>query len=197
MNVLTIITIIGGVILTLGYLPQIYKLYQTNTTAGINLGFWFLIAGAVFITATNLILDSAPLILVVIQLINASLAAVVIYKIQSIRGQLKFGVALMFIVILIAAVTLPMEVTQSAATLMILIAYTSQLITLIKSPSVEGVSPTLYLLIALGLGIMATKMFVTEVTTYIIVTEMVNIILLLLCACVSFYYQHKGDSINE
>src|SRR5699024_11466299 len=68
------------------------------------------------------------------------------------------------------------------------LAYASQLVTLFKADSVKGVSPSLYLVIAIGLAIMALKMFVTEVTAHIIVTELVNITLLLLCAAVSSYH---------
>lgn len=194
MDFLTIITIIGGIILTVGYIPQLIKLFRTEETAGINNGFWYLITTAVAITAVNLIVDSAPMVLIIIQIANAMLAGVVLLTVHFYRKEydlMNLPVLLVLSVILIVGVILPLEVTQSIASLAIVTAYVTQLITLFKAPSVAGVAPSLYLLIAIGLGIMATKMFVTEVSIYIITTELVNITLLLLCASVSFFYQHR------
>lgn len=195
MDFLTIITIIGGIILTVGYIPQLIKLFRTEETAGINNGFWYLITTAVAITAVNLIVDSAPMVLIIIQIANAMLAGVVLLTVHFYRKEydlMNLPVLLVLSVILIAGVILPLEITQSIASLAIVTAYVTQLVTLFKSPSVAGVAPSLYLLIAIGLGIMATKMFVTEVSIYIITTELVNISLLLLCASVSFFYQHRN-----
>lgn len=195
MDFLTVITIVGGIILTVGYIPQLIKLFKTEETAGINNGFWYLITIAVTITAINLIIDSAPMVLIIIQIANAMLAGVVLLTVHFYRKEydlMNLPVLLVLSVILIAGVILPLEVTQSIASLAIVTAYVTQLVTLFKSPSVAGVAPSLYLLIAIGLGIMATKMFVTEVSIYIITTELVNITLLLLCASVSFFYQHRN-----
>lgn len=195
MDFLTIITIIGGIILTVGYIPQLIKLFRTEETAGINNGFWYLITTAVAITAVNLIVDSAPMVLIIIQIANAMLAGVVLLTVHFYRKEydlMNLPVLLVLSAILIAGVILPLEVTQSIASLAIVTAYVTQLVTLFKAPSVAGVAPSLYLLIAIGLGIMATKMFVTEVSIYIITTELVNTTLLLLCASVSFFYQHRN-----
>lgn len=198
MDILTLITIIGGVILTLGYLPQLVKLKQTGDTNGINNSFWYLITIAVTITAINLIADSAPMILIIIQIINAILAGVVLMFVHFYRGQNKWLLAptVIFIVMILLTATLPLEITQSLSSLAIVVAYVTQLITLVKSPKVSGVSPSLYILIALGLGIMATKMFVTEVTPYIITTELINIALLLTCAGLSLFYQSRPVTIT-
>jgi len=198
MELLTLITIIGGIILTLGYLPQLVKLKQTGDTNGINNSFWYLITIAVTITAINLIADSAPLILIVIQIINAILAGVVLMAVHFYREQDKWLLApvVIFIAMIILTAVLPIEITQLLSSLAIVVAYVTQIITLIKSPKVSGVSPSLYILIALGLGIMATKMFVTEVTHYIITTELINITLLLLCAGLSLSYQSKPMTIT-
>ena len=114
------------------------------------------------------------------------------------RGQNKWLLAptVIFIVMILLTTTLPLEITQSLSSLAIVVAYVTQLITLIKSPKVSGVSPSLYILIALGLGIMATKMFVTEVTPYIITTELINIALLLTCAGLSLFYQSRPVTIT-
>lgn len=198
MDILTLITIIGGVILTLGYLPQLVKLKQTGDTNGINNSFWYLITIAVTITAINLITVSAPMILIIIQIINAILAGVVLMFVHFYRGQNKWLLAptVIFIVMILLTATLPLEITQSLSSLAIVVAYVTQLITLVKSPKVSGVSPSLYILIALGLGIMATKMFVTEVTPYIITTELINIALLLTCAGLSLFYQSRPVTIT-
>lgn len=196
MDFLTVITIVGGIILTVGYIPQLIKLFKTEETAGINNGFWYLITTAVTITAINLIIDSAPTVLIAIQIVNATLAGLVLLTVHVYRKEytlMNLPVVLVLSIIVFAGgAILPLEVTQSIASLAIVTAYLIQLVTLFKAPSVDGVAPSLYLLIAVGLGIMATKMFVTEVSAYIITTEIVNIILLLLCASVSFFYQHKG-----
>ena len=198
MELLTIITVIGGIILTLGYLPQLVKLKQTGDTSGINNSFWYLITIAVTITAINLIADSAPVILIIIQITNAILAGVVLMAVHLYRGQDKWLLApvVIFIVMVVLTTILPLEITQSLSSLAIVVAYITQLITLVKSPKVSGVSPSLYILIALGLGIMATKMFVTEVTPYIITTELINIILLLTCAGLSLFYQNRPMTIT-
>lgn len=198
MELLTIITVIGGIILTLGYLPQLVKLKQTGDTSGINNSFWYLITIAVTITAINLIADSAPVILIIIQITNAILAGVVLMAVHLYRGQDKWLLApvVIFIVMIALTTTLPLEITQSLSSLAIVVAYVTQLITLVKSPKVSGVSPSLYILIALGLGIMATKMFVTEVTPYIITTELINITLLLICAGLSLFYQNRPMTIT-
>ena len=198
MELLTIITVIGGIILTLGYLPQLVKLKQTGDTSGINNSFWYLITIAVTITAINLIADSAPVILIIIQITNAILAGVVLMAVHLYRGQDKWLLApvVIFIVMIVLTATLPLEITQSLSSLAIVVAYVTQLITLVKSPKVSGVSPSLYILIALGLGIMATKMFITEVTPYVIATELINIALLLICAGLSLFYQNRPMTIT-
>lgn len=200
MDFLTLITIIGGVILTIGYIPQLFKLHKTGDTHGINNGFWYLVTTTVAITAVNLIVDSAPLVLIIIQVINAALAGIVLITVHFYRKEYKqmvYPTFLIVAIILLAGVVLPIEITQTVASISIVVAYVSQLITLFKAPSVSGVAPSLYLLIAVGLGIMATKMFVTDVTPYIIATELINIALLLTCACVSFYFQWKGAKTDE
>src|SRR5699024_7713049 len=193
MEVMFFITVLGGIILTVGYLPQIFKLYQTGNTDGISLLFWYFIFSAVSITAINLILTAAPVILIVIQLSNALLAAVVVGMVYYYKDQFKFVVMVGFLtfVLTVLVVSLPIEVTQTTSTVLIVAAYVIQLITLIKAESVQGVSAWLFLLIALGLGIMATKMFITEVSIHIIVTEIVNISLLIACAVITFYFQHR------
>lgn len=194
MDFLTVITIIGGIILTVGYIPQLIKLYKTGNTEGISSGFWYLITTAVSITAVNLIVDSAPLVLIIIQVINATLAGVVVLTVHHYRKEyryMKYPTLLVVFVIVICGFILPIEITQSVASIAIVVAYVTQLITLFKSPSVAGVAPSLYLLIAIGLGIMATKMFVTEVSPYIIATELINIALLLACAGYATYSQLK------
>lgn len=193
MEVMFFITVLGGIILTVGYLPQIFKLYQTGNTDGISLLFWYFIFSAVSITAINLILTAAPVILIVIQLSNALLAAVVVGMVYYYKDQFKFVVMVGFLtlVLTVLVVSLPIEVTQTTSTVLIVAAYVIQLITLIKAESVQGVSAWLFLLIALGLGIMATKMFITEVSIHIIVTEIVNISLLIACAAITFYFQHR------
>lgn len=191
MDFLTIITILGGIILTVGYIPQIIKLHSTQLTDGINNGFWYLISGAVTITALNLFIDAAPIVLITIQVINAALALYTVIIVHQYRRELMYPVIIWLVAILGVVYFLPLEFTQSLATGMIILAYVSQLITLFKAPSVAGVAPSLYLLIAIGLGIMATKMFVTEVSAYIITTEIVNIALLLTCAITAVYFQKK------
>jgi len=193
MEVMFFITVLGGIILTVGYLPQIFKLYQTGNTDGISLLFWYFIFSAVSITAINLILTAAPVILIVIQLSNALLAAVVVGMVYYYKDQFKFVVMVGFLtfVLTVLVVSLPIEVTQTTSTVLIVAAYVIQLITLIKAESVQGVSAWLFLLIALGLGIMATKMFITEVSIHIIITEIVNISLLIACAAITFYFQHR------
>ena len=199
MDLLTLLTVIGGVVLTIGYLPQIIKLHKTYNTAGINIAFWYLIAGAVLITAINLVIDSAPLVLIIIQSANALLAFYLVYLVTDLRGKPAFGIILALVLIVLFVSAVPLSITQGAATVMIVIAYASQLVTLFKADSVEGVSPSLYLVIAIGLAIMALKMFVTEVTAHIIATELVNITLLLLCAAVSSYhlYVRGGKEVES
>lgn len=197
MDFLTIVTIIGGIILTVGYIPQLIKLRKTHDTDGINNGFWYLVTTTVAITAVNLIVDSAPIVLIIIQVVNAGLAGVVLITVHFYRNQYKqmtYPTFLIVVIIILAGVVLPIEITQTVASISIVVAYVSQLITLFKAPSVSGVAPSLYLLIAVGLGIMATKMFVTDVTPYIIATELINIALLLTCAGVSYYFQLKGGN---
>lgn len=193
MELMTYITIIGGIILTVGYLPQIIKLKKTGNTAGISLVFWYLIFSAVTITALNLVNTGAPLVLIIIQAANALLAGAIIGMIYYCRDTFKYVVligAISFL-LFIGVTSLPIEFSQTVSTVFIVTAYASQLITLIKAESVEGVSAWLYILIALGLGIMATKMFITDVSIHIIVTELVNISLLVACAVFTVYFQAK------
>lgn len=193
MDILTIITIIGGIILTIGYLPQIRKLYATESTDGINNAFWYLIFSAVTITALNLIYTDAPQVLQIIQVINGILAGVVVIMVHIYRKEGVMSVIPVFILAFLVIIVpiSPIEITQNVASIMIVVAYLSQLITLFKSSSVAGVAPSLYLLIAFGLAIMSTKMFVSEVSAYIITTEIINIVLLLACAGYALYFQRK------
>lgn len=199
MDVLNLITAVGGIILIVGYLPQIRKLLTTENTEGINNAFWYLIFSAVAITAINLITTDAPVLLQCIQIANATLAAGIIILVHVYRREAVLMILPAYILAywVIFTYQVPMELTQSAASLMIVIAYVSQLITLIKTHSAKGVSASLYLIIAIGLAIMATKMFVSEVSVHIIITEIVNIILLLSCAWVARTQQTRHKKKGE
>src|SRR5699024_4807524 len=152
MDLLTLLTVIGGDVLTIGYLPQIIKLHKTYNTLGINIAFWYLIAGAVLITAINLVVDSAPLVLIIIQSANALLAFYLVYLVTDLRGKPAFGIILALVLVVLFVSAVPLSITQGAATVMIVIAYASQLVTLFKADSVKGVSPSLYLVIAIEIG---------------------------------------------
>lgn len=202
MDFLFFSTLIGGIILTLGYLPQLFRFNRTRgNLEGVSLLFWTLIFTAVSITALNLITTGAELILIIIQVVNALLALLIIVYVTSNLRRVKqfktflmhpvfFGVAVV-IVSYVLQYTLPLEVSQGVATTFIVIAYLHQLIHIVRAKSVYGLSEWLFFMIAIGLGIIATKMFVTEVSPHIIFTELVNIALLLACAFLTMYKKAK------
>lgn len=208
MDFLFFSTLIGGIILTLGYLPQLFRFNRTRgNLEGVSLLFWTLIFTAVGITALNLITTKADLILIIIQVANALLALlIIIYVVSNLRRvkQIKtflmspvfYGVA----VVLVAYVlqyALPLEISQGLATIFIVIAYVHQLAHIIRAKSVYGLSEWLFFMIAIGLSIIATKMFVTEVSPHIIFTELVNIVLLLACAFLTIYKKNKLERLMK
>ncbi|WBF81171.1 hypothetical protein FMLHJGGC_00118 [Staphylococcus phage BSwM-KMM1] len=81
--------------------------------------------------------------------------------------------------------------TQTVATITIILAYVTQITTFYKTKSAEGTNRFLFLIIGLGLASLIASMVLTHTYVHIIATEFVNFVLILICYLQANYYSRR------
>lgn len=76
-----ILGILGGVFITISYLPQIKQLFKTKQTEGMSVSFWVILLLGLICTTTNMILNNNPMSVLLPQFLNITLATVVLIQI--------------------------------------------------------------------------------------------------------------------
>lgn len=183
-------------IFTLAYVPQLKTTATTKSTDGVSPFFWALVSLSTSYSLYNVIATgSAEWYVYVGQIINAGIAVLLFAWITGLRYRL---VPTLVIVTVYAVINIAvhqacsLETSQSIATVAIILAYVDQLTHFIRKRNAEGTNPKLYFMFALGLGLLTVVMAITDVSIHVIITELVNITLLLICGVLSHRLQKEA-----
>lgn len=194
--ILLLLNIAVVIILTHAYVPQLRTTYKTKTAEGVSPFFWLLISLSTSYSLFNILATGqADWFTYLGQFINATVAFILFVWITKLkyRWEVTLFVILFYVFInLYVHSMVTLELSQSIATIAIIAAYFDQILHFIKNKNSVGTNPLLYLYFALGLILLTIIMFMTSVTIYVIVTELVNITLLLICGDLSKKYQQNN-----
>ena len=190
-----------GISFVLGYIPQLNNLlkslFNNKTAEGVSVTFWYLISLALVLTYSNFHTTESSLWVIVPQGLNASMAFLILVTVIMIRfnlcHSLVYSTGLGLSIYAISQL-LPTDIAQTVATICIVIAYFTQIYHLYKSKTAEGLSILLFLFIALSLALMTVNIFITGSYNYGGVTEIVNLIMVLIIVFLIWNYNRKGEN---
>lgn len=189
-----------GISFVLGYIPQLNNLlralFNNKTAEGVSVTFWYLISLALALTYANFNSTESSLWVIVPQGLNASMAFLILVTVIMIRfnlcHSLVYSIGLGLSIYAISQL-LPTDIAQTVATICIVVAYFTQIYHLYKSKTAEGLSILLFLFIALSLALMTLNIFITGSYSYGGVTEIVNLIMVLIIVLLIWRYNRKGE----
>ena len=190
-----------GISFVLGYIPQLNNLlralFNNKTAEGVSVTFWYLISLALVLTYSNFHTTESSLWVIVPQGLNASMAFLILVTVIMIRfnlcHSLVYSTGLGLSIYAISQL-LPTDIAQTVATICIVVAYFSQIYHLYKSKTAEGLSILLFLFIALSLALMTVNIFITGSYNHGGVTEIVNLIMVLIIVFLIWNYNRKGEN---
>lgn len=190
-----------GISFVLGYIPQLNNLlkalFNNKTAEGVSVTFWYLISLALALTYANFNSTESSLWVIVPQGLNASMAFLILVTVIMIRfnlcHSLVYSIGLGLSIYAISQL-LPTDIAQTVATICIVVAYFTQIYHLYKSKTAEGLSILLFLFIALSLALMTLNIFITGSYSYGGVTEIVNLIMVLIIVFLIWNYNRKGEN---
>ena len=197
----SLIGVFVGISFVLGYIPQLNNLlkalFNNKTAEGVSVTFWYLISLALALTYSNFNSTDSSLWVIVPQGLNASMAFLILVTVIMIRfnlcHSLIYGIGLGLSIYAISQL-LPTDIAQTVATICIVVAYFTQIYHLYKSKTAEGLSILLFLFIALSLALMTLNIFITGSYSYGGVTEIVNLIMVLIIVLLIWRYNRKGEN---
>lgn len=184
-------------LLTAAFLPQSVALFKTKVADGVSPFFWLLISLSTSYSLFNLLSSgNGEWYSYLGQIINAGMSFIILARVLYIR----YGVSVKGLAFLIAYMVVngtvyyftSLEVSQSIATAAIVAAYVDQLIHFARKRTADGTKPSLYFLFAAGLALLVVIMVLTNASIYVVITEVVNIILLLICGTMSTVLGRKN-----
>lgn len=76
-----VLATLGGIFITISYLPQIKQLFKIHNTEGMSVSFWVILLLGLTCTTTNMIINNNPLSVLLPQILNITLAFVVLIQI--------------------------------------------------------------------------------------------------------------------
>lgn len=194
---LHILNISVVVIFAVAYSPQIYTTIKGNDYSGVSEEFWYYIAISTVISLHNLLMTGhAEWYIYMGQIINATIAFTFFMWFNFVFNKNDKLMLLAYILGYFVGVPVitnfvPIHWSQSFASITIILAYIHQISHFIRAKKSDGTNPLLYLLFTLGLGILTVIMFITNVSTHVIATELINIALLFTCFILSIKYKNK------
>lgn len=200
MTLVSLLNMLVVVVFTIAYFPQLRTTFQTKEVSGVSSFFWLLISLSTFYSLLNLLATGTGEFYVYLgQFMNAWIAAILFFWITKIRfgwGKSITYFALYAISSYSLYKLVPLEWSQTLATVAVILAYIDQIGYFIKHKVSDGTNPKLYFGFALGLAMLVVIMILTSVSWHVIFTEVINIIMLLVCGVLSIKYQ-DSKSINK
>jgi uncharacterized protein with PQ loop repeat len=198
---------LGSVLLLGGYAPQIIKLHRTKIPTGISLLFWTMIAVGCTSILINMIIQSTAIEVMITQGLNAlgawyTLFLVIYCRVK--RGEkITPNIFVVIVAVVIIALMIPQIVSaptqdvgymfQGIGTVALLTAYIPQIIYLFQVKDATGISRWLFIVLGLGLLCVTGNMIITGTSVEIIITEFVNIALILVQYFMTVHYQRKNN----
>lgn len=181
------------VIFAIAYIPQLRTTSKTTSVEGVSTMFWYCVSVSTAISLYNLLLTGSGEWYVYLgQIINAGVAFILFVWINNkkLTSELTLLVAIGHVLLMyIVLAMFPLPLVQLLATIAIIVAYVDQIKHFIKTKNAEGTNPLLYFFFALGLTLLLVIMILTNASFHIMITETVNIILLLVCGVLSIKYR--------
>lgn len=192
------LNVLATTILAMAYVPQIKTTYRIKSVEGVSVFFWYFISLSTAISLHNLLESgSAPFYVYLGQIINASVAFLLFTWINQKKlplDKLVYVTLGHLVSMFVLLYWLPLPVTQFIATTAIILAYIDQIKHFVKTKTSLGTNPNLYYFFAFGLIVLVAIMFMTHVSPHVIATELINIVLLIVCGLLSQRY--KKNLIN-
>jgi len=197
----SLIGVFVGISFVLGYIPQLNNLlkalFNNKTAEGVSITFWYLISLALALTYANFNSTESSLWVIVPQGLNASMAFLILVTVIMIRfnlcHSLVYSTGLGLSIYAISQL-LSTDIAQTVATICIVVAYFTQIYHLYKSKTAEGLSILLFLFIALSLALMTVNIFITGSYSYGGVTEIINLLMVLVIVFLIWNYNRKGEN---
>lgn len=195
-TILTSVSLLITIVFIFAYIPQTRELISIKTAAGVSPLFWAFIALSTTLSAYNAVTTgNGGTSTYYGAIYNASMALILFDRVLTLRYGKTFFTGSYFIVALtiiyVLHSILAVQYSQLMATVSIVAAYVAQLRHFAVKRTAEGTKPSLYFLFAFGLTLLTYVMAITDVSIYVIMTEIVNVILLLICGTVSTILKRK------
>lgn len=184
---------LAGVILVIGYFPQLKTLYKSSSIKGVSLLFWFLVSMSVKITLYNLLIHDSVWYVSIPQLLNALIAIIILVWVAYKKKGFLFSLLTLFVYIITAYLftVFNSDFSQHVATAFIVMAYIIQIVYLLKLKTSEGVNPFLFIFIGLALLIMAINIYTMTNYPLAASTEIANMILVITIVFIVYKYKKK------
>ena len=194
LNLPEILSSLYVILMIVGYIPGLIALVKSKDLTGVGKYFWFFIVLTVGIIFYNLINTEANIFQVYAVGINLLLGIVClgIYLIKSRRYSIVIRDLSVFLIVLILLTYLYADkphITQTVASISIVLAYIGQIGNYYKSKTSAGTSRWLFLIMGTGLMCLITSMTLTHTYPHIIATEAFNFVLIMVCYLQANYYE--------
>lgn len=192
MNIPEILSILYAILVTVGYIPALISLVKDKTVKGVSNYFWAFVVLTVLISFSSLLVTGATIFQLVSVGVNLSLGVVCLI-LHSIR--LKTFIYVIMTVVLSAILLFNLvaylPIIQTLATVSIILAYITQIGKFYTTKSSNGTSKYLFLIIGVGLTCLIISMIITGAYLHVIITEVANLVLILICYLQVVYYERK------
>lgn len=187
-----ILSTVYAILVVVGYFPGLKSIIKEKHLTGVNSSFWYLVNTTVGISFYNLFILQEHIFQICAVGINLLLGLlcllIVNYKKQYVKGLVYTLVFILFLGAFVVWLHQYPQISQSVATVSIILAYIGQVFTFYNKKTSSGTNKWLYLLIGLGLSLLIISMILTNTYTPIVITELVNFVLIMVCYFQSNYY---------
>lgn len=196
-NLPEILSIVYAVFIILGYMPALKGLIKDKDVSGVSFCFWTFIIFAVYVSFLSLLLTGAATFQFLSVGINLLLGGFcfAIYVVRSKQYE-AFVTTIPGVVILTFIITTNQPIAQTLGTVSIIAAYVAQIYSFYRNKNTKGTSKYLYLIIGAGLACLIYSLIITGENIYVIITEIANLILILVCFVQCLYYERKIKNGN-
>jgi uncharacterized protein with PQ loop repeat len=196
---------VGSGLLLGGYAPQIIKLHRTKIPTGISLLFWTMIAIGCSAITVNMIIQDTSIEIIITQALNGFFAWYTLFLVMYCRKVQGESIEVNPFIIIVAITIVgfgyfnfkdaPIEqigyAFQTVGTVALLTAYLPQIWYLYQVKDATGISRWLFIVLGSGLLLVTVNMIITGASIEIIITEFVNIALIMVQYGMTVYYQNK------
>lgn len=195
------LSILSPIFYVLGYIPGLKSLYKEKTVEGIGRYFWELVTLTISYSYYTLLITNADLFNIIVVAINLTFAIILLTYKNIIKYNLVNGLiyTLLYFVVNLGIyflIGLPISVLQTIATISIILAYIDQILHFIIYKTAKGTNRNLYLIIGIGILLLTVSLIINGAYLHVIVTEIVNLILILICYVLAILYS-KRDKVVE